>query len=60
MKAEERDEIVQSYIRIRESVKTINREFIALVESIDDYKTVLINIQIEKLEEKKKKRFWER
>ena len=58
MKIEERDSIIQTHIQIRERIKKIQREFEECISMIDEYKVTLINVEIEKLEEKKNKHWW--
>ena len=60
MKVEERDELAQYFIRTQAKVKELQNDFIALIERIDNYKTILINAQIDVLKVEKKKKWWER
>ena len=82
MKIEERDEMVQYLIRIREKVKSDEnsilpllkelamkmsgleeerkQEKIDLLDFIDNYKTLLINMPVEERRIEKVKRWWQR
>ena len=60
MKVEERDEIAQYFIRIREKVKKLEQDFADVVGLIDNYKVLVINAQIEELKVEKAKRWWQR
>lgn len=60
MKVEERDEMAQYFIRTREKVKELERNFRDLIALIDNYKILVINAQIEELKVEKAKRWWQR
>ena len=59
MKAQERDEIAQYFIRTRAKTKELERNFVDLIELIDNYKVLVINAQIDELKEEKKKKWWQ-
>ena len=82
MKIEERDEMIQYFIRIREKVKSDEgsilpllkelaakisgleeerkQEKIDLLDFIDNYKTLIINMPVEERRIEKAKRWWQR
>lgn len=60
MKAEERDEITQQFIRTQVKVKELERNFSDLMELIDNYKVLIINAHIEELNVEKAKRWWQK
>ena len=57
MDVNEKDDIIQTYLNIRRKVKTMEADFVELINLIDGYKTMVLNIEIEKKEEEKKKRW---
>jgi len=57
MKAAEQNEIIQYFISVQKKVKQLELDFSSLLEEIQNYKTVLINTEIEVLETEKKRKW---
>ena len=60
MNAEEKDNGVQQLMTIRNKVRELERNFKETLEMIEEYKNIMINVQIDALEVKKKERWFEK